>query len=310
MARFELYQKGPEDFYGNIITSTNIVYKRSGTTITSVDGTIETFPTKFEYPSDSSMIISTLTINNSDIAYGDEFSIEITCNIPKCVETSVKGMDFYGNEFPDLDTQYWSITSVDDTDSKFTINIKSIFTEAFENSNASMETIYAACLVFDFKDGTSFVNMSTNSYNETIGDVSNEFIDGSKISYTFMTKPSDVQRPVRIPMYYMNELADVFRVDIPLTIQTNYPAQTSSYFKEYYISRSTSNIIDNSFKLGKSENIYQTNINEIYNNILTEEDKQNLNNGNDVDLYLWMFYSAPRQITPFNQRKIRIIKAY
>lgn len=304
MAKFELYQKGPEYFYGSII-SMSIIYKRDGSTINE---NVNNLSQRFEYPLDDPMIIS--SYNPAKISDENFYKIEITCNIPKCVNVSVKGMNFYGQELPDLDTEYWSRTLVEGTDSTYKIDIKNIFTEAFETSNALMETFYAACLFFTFKDGTSFVNMSTNSYNETTGDVSDKFIDDTKISYAFMTKPSDVRSYVQIPMYYDGDPADVFSNTTSLTIQTINPSQTSSYFKGYYIGHSSSNISDDDFKLGTNGNIYQTNINEIYNNILTDEDRVNLTSGNNVDLCLWMHYTAPRLITPFNQRKIRIIKAY
>lgn len=306
MAKFELYQKGPEDFYGSMITLKDIIHKKDGS---PYNGNHKSFPNNFEYPLDGPMIISEFTLSDSEIKSGG-FSIEITCNIPKCVDVSVKGMNFYGQELPDLNTQYWKITPVDGTDSTYIIKLFDIFGDAFRNSNALMETIYAACLVYNFREGTSFVNMSTNSYNETISEVSDKFTDGSKISYAFMTKPSDVQSHVRIPMYYDGNPADVFSGDRALTIQTTYPSQTSSYFKGYYIGHSSSNISDDDFELGKNGSIYQTSINEIYNNILTEQERTDISTSKNVNLCIWMHYSAPRQITPFNQRKIRIIKAY
>lgn len=307
MATFTLYQKGPEYFYGTILPSMNIVYKKMGSTINQ--NVNSNYSQRFEYPLDDPMIISTATVNR--LSDGEGYTIELTCTIPKCVDVSVKGMDFYGHELPDLDTpQYWSMELVDGTDSTYIILIKNIFSEAFMTSNATMDTIYAACLVFNFKEGTSFVNMSTNSYNEAIGEVSDKFTDGSNISYAFMTKPSDVQSYVRIPMYFEGNPADVFSNTTPLTIQTNYPLQTSSYFKGYYIGHSSSNISDDDFELGKNGGIYQTSINEIYNNILTEQERTDIIDGANINLCIYMHYSAPRQITPFNQRKKRIIKAY
>lgn len=305
MAKFELYQKGPEDFYGNIITLNSTILKKNGTLY---NGNYQNFPNKFEYPLDGPMIISEYIISDSEIKTGS-FSIELTCNIPKCVDVSVKGMDFYGHELPDLNSQYWSKTPVDGTDSTYIINIKNIFSDAFKNSNGLMETIYAACLVFDFKDGTSFVNMSTNSYNETIGEVSDEFTDDTKISYAFMTKPSDVRSHVRIPMYYDGTSAGVFGSNSQLTIESNNPSYLSSNFKGYYIGRSSSSTSNDDVKLGVSISKKYISIDDIVV-FLNKTERQQLQNGENVDLCLWMHYTAPRLITPFNQRKIRIIKAY
>lgn len=308
MARYSLFQKGPEDFYGSLSTL-SVLYKKEGSTVTSG---VNTYPTnKFEYPLEYPLLSSTLNVVDSD-SKRYQYFCNITLTLPKCVDVSIKKID-YANELTDLTvTSDYIITTSSETEDDYTVNIQinNIFSDTFKSTNEAMEDImYSTCLVYNFKAGTSFVNISTKSYNVEIGEESDEYIDDLKINYAFMTKPYDVQSFVRIPMRFGDESANVFGIYDQLLIETFNPSRSSGNVKGYYLGRSSSTISDDDAVAIRNGNMDYLNIYTI-NNFLNQTERDKLDDGEDVNLYLWMRYSAPRQATPISARKIRIIKAY
>lgn len=302
---FYLYQKGPENFYGTIMKSVMYSYKKDGSTVTSNVNT--NFSTKFEYPIGDPTLISTCYTTRLD----GLFFLTITCTIPKCVDVSVKKVD-YANMLTDLDASLYTISRTENDDnSSLTIQLRDLFNDAYKSTNAAMDSMmYAPCLVFEFKEDTSFINIYTKSYNVEIGEESDIYMDDSKINYTFMTKPYDVQTPVCIPMRFDDDLANVFNIlNDQLLIETYTPQRSSNNIKGYYLGRSSSSISDDDAVAIRNGNMDYLNIFTI-NNFLNQSEKDKLDNGQNVDLYLWMRYSAPRKATPIIARKIRIIKAY
>lgn len=302
---FYLYQKGPENFYGAIMKSVMYSYKKDGSTVT---GNVNTnFSTKFEYPVGDPTLISTCYTTRLD----GMFVLTITCTIPKCVDVSVKKVD-YANMLTDLDASLYTISRTENDDnSSLTIQLRNLFDDAYKSTNDAMDSsMYAPCLVFEFKEDTSFINIYTKSYNVEIGEESDIYMDDLKINYTFMTKPYDVQTPVCIPMRFDGDLADVFSIlNDQLLIETYTPSRSSNNIKGYYLGRSSSTISDDDAVAIRNGNMDYLNIHTI-NNFLNQTERDKLDDGEDVNLYLWMRYSAPRQATPISARKIRIIKAY
>lgn len=302
--KFILYQKGPENFYGTLMKSAMFSYKKDGTTVNS--NVSNNFSRKFEYPIDAPTIISTYSPVMLD---GMSYTLTINCNIPKCVDVSVKKVDYAGTLTDLIQGTNYSITrSSNENDDSLTIVLMQIFDDAFKSTNGDM-SMYAPCLVFNFKEDTSFVNIYTKSYNMELGEVSDTYLDNSKINYTFMTKPLDVQSPVRIPMIFGSESADVFANFDQLLIETYTPPRSSSNIKGYFLGRSDSSISNNDVGAVIYGGTDYLNLYAI-NSFLNQSEKNSLNNGQNVDLYLWMRYSIPRQVTPISARKIRIIKAY
>lgn len=301
---FNLYQKGPEDFYGTLMKSATFTYKKDGVQTTS--NVSNNFSRKFEYPVDAPNIISKYYPSMLD---GINYTLTITCNIPKCVDVYVKKVDYAGT-LTILDASFYSITrNSNTTDDRLTIQINNLFDDAYKSTNAVMDTMYAPCLVFSFKPDTTCVNISTKSYNVSIDEVTDLYIDDSKVNYTFMTKPLEAPSYVRIPMRFENEDANVFATGEKLLIETYTPSRSSNNIKGYYLGRSSSTISNEDVSATRSDDTDHLTVYAI-NRFLNQTEKDKLDNGDDVNLYLWMRYSAPRQVTSINARKIRIIKAY
>lgn len=306
MPKYNLFQKGPEDFYGKL-SSLTVSYRHDSGPVTT---NVSTYPTsKFEYPLEYPLLNSTLNVNASDTK-ARQYYCDITLTLPNCVDVSVKKID-YNNELTDLVSPYeYSITPISstETDYKVKIQINDIYGDTFKSNNAESDVMYAACLVYNFKAGTTFVNISTKSYNVDISEESDTYIDGSKISYAFMTKPSEIQRPVRIPMRFENKSTNIFTTE-SLLITTDNPSRSSSNVKGYYLGRSSSSISDDDAQAIRNGTSDYLNLYTI-NSFLNQTEWNKLDDDEDVNLYLWMRYSAPRQVTPISARKIRIIKAY
>lgn len=301
---FYLYQKGPENFYGAIMKSVMYSYKKDGTPVTSNVST--NFSTKFEYPIGDPTLISTCYTTRLD----GRFFLTITCTIPKCVDVSVKKVDYAGT-LTILDSSFYSISRTENNDnSSLTIQLIDLFNDAYKSTNAAMDSMmYAPCLVFEFKEDTSFINIYTKSYNVSIDEVTDLYMDDSKVNYTFMTKPLEVPSYVRIPMRFGNEDANVFATGEKLLIETYTPSRSSNNIKGYYLGRSSSTISNEDVSATRSDDTDHLTLYTI-NRFLNQTEKNKLDDGEDVNLYLWMRYSAPRQVTPFSARKMRIIKAY
>jgi hypothetical protein len=210
----------------------------------------------------------------------------------------------------DLDASLYNISRTENNDnSSLTIQLIDLFDDAYKSTNAAMDTMYAPCLVFSFKPDTTCVNISTKSYNVSIDEVTDLYMDDSKVNYTFMTKPLEVPSYVRIPMRFGNEDANVFATGEKLLIETYTPSRSSNNIKGYYLGRSSSTISNEDVSATRSGDTEYLMLYTI-NNFLNQSEKNKLDDGEDVNLYLWMRYSAPRQVTPFSARKMRIIKAY
>jgi hypothetical protein len=301
---FYLYQKGPENFYGTLMKSPTYTYKRDGSTF--VGNFNSNFSTKFEYPIGEPTLLSTCSLARVN---DGGYTLTITCNIPKCVDVYVKKVDYAGR-LTILDASFYSITRTEnDNNSSLTILIKQIYDETFNSTNAAMDSMYAACLEFGFKPDTTCVNISTKSYNVSIDEVTDLYMDDSKVNYTFMTKPLEVPSYVRIPMRFGNEDANVFATGEKLLIETYTPSRSSNNIKGYYLGRSSSTISNEDVSATRSDDTDHLTLYAI-NRFLNQTEKNKLDDGEDVNLYLWMRYSAPRQMTPFSARKMRIIKAY
>lgn len=305
--KFILYQKGPENFYGTLMNTPKFTYKKDGTLVAGNDIN-NSFSRKFEYPIDAPTIISTYSPGMLD---GMSYTLTINCNIPKCVDVSVKKVDYEGTLTNLIEGTNYNITRTsNEDDDSLTIVLMQIFNDDFKSTSAAMDSMYSPCLVFEFKEDTSFINIYTNSYNVEIGEESDIYMDDSKINYTFMTKPYDVETPVCIPMRFDGDLANVFSIlNDQLLIETYTPQRSSNNIKGYYLGRTSSSISDDDIVAIRNGNMDYLNIFTI-NSFLNQTERNKLNNGENVDLYLWMRYSAPREVTPISARKIRIIKAY
>lgn len=306
MAEFRLFQKTPENFYGEIVKLTNITYEKSGSSVTSG---VHYYSSQIEYPdSGSSKNISSLTATDTEIKT-TPFVCRIGMRKADCVGYRIRKIDKNGNLSETTNQNAYNVTENDGTITINFFNIFENFKTEVDTEDMQTEIYYAACIEFYFEENVSFINVYTNSYNEETGTVTDKYDGDTNVNFSFMTKPlSDVSYFVSIPYWYNGTYANVYDDNESLEIYTYYPSISSDKFKGYYFGN-TDSPVENIQSIQPTQ-ITIAQLKSPNNNLLSDSERNALSNGESINKCIWMHYVASRLITPFSQRKIRIIKAY